>query len=252
MSNLKFEVDIEEITKNFEDLKTQLTKELTEAVGGLASMTHAKTLELARDKLKSLAQMYQENVEFSNPMENFWIVTLKEPALWIEDGRKSGFMQELLDGKSAKTNKKGEKYAIIPFKHNQNPTRQSPQAKMLAEQIKKEMKSRGIYWKKIENDASGSPRIGKIHSFNISSGRLKETHKTEPLRGVAVYQTRDKNNNVRKDVLTFRIIHEKHRNEGLWIHPGRAGDKIMDEAFDWAMKEWENSVLPAVLEKYGE
>lgn len=252
MPILKFDIDTDKITENFGNLKNQLKQELTDAVGSLASMTHAKTLELARDKLSSLAQTYMDNVEFSNPAENFWVVSLKEPALWIEEGRKSGFMQELLDGKSAKVNKKGEKYAIIPFEHSKNPTQQSPKAQQLANEIRDVMKAKGINWKKIEYNADGSPRVGRLHQFNVESARLKPEHKGPATHGVAVYQTRGKNGNVRRDVLTFRIIHQKHKGEGLWIHPGRAGDRLMDQALTWAMSEWEQKILPAILNKYGE
>lgn len=250
MADLKFDIDVEAIVENFGNMKDQLTKEITESVGNLASMTHAKTLELARDKLSSLSQMYMDNVEFSNPMENFWVVTLKEPAMWIEEGRKSGFMEELLNGKSGKVNQKGERYAVIPFQHNKNPSQQSGKARELADQIKKAMRNKGLNWKKIERNEDGSPRVGMLHRFNVESARLKPEHKSSPTQGVAVYQTKDKAGNVRRDVLTFRVIHQKHRNEGLWNHPGRAGEQLMDQALQWAMDEWERNILPAVLNKY--
>lgn len=191
-----------------------------------------------------------DNVEYEKVEDGLWVVTLKEPAMWIEEGRKSGFMEELLDGKSSRTNKKGEKYAIIPFEHSKNPTEQSPKAQQLANQIKEELKSRNINWKKIEKNKDGSPRLGLLHKINIDNPRLKEAHKSSPTKGIAVYQRKDSSGNVRRDVMTFRIIHEKHRNEGLWIHPGREGDKLMDKAFDWAVDAWDREILPQILAKF--
>jgi hypothetical protein len=251
MSGLKFEIDVESLVRQFGSIKKEVEAEVVKAVEGLAIMTHAKVNELARDELKSLSKLYMDNLEFSNPSENFWIVTLKEPALWIEEGRKKDFMDELLRGKSAKTNAKGEKYAIIPFQHNKPPTQQSATAFSIANRIKSELKGRGVSWKKIEKDDQGSPRLGRLHSFNIESARVNPLHKNPLTYGVSVYQTKQKDGSVRRDVMTFRVITEKHKGEGLWIHPGRQGNKLFEKAFEWAEKEFETSILPAVLEKFG-
>ena len=252
MSNLKFHVDVERLSKQFESLKKDVQQDLTKGVENLASMTHAKTLEIAGEELTSLQKMYKDNVEFSNPAPNFWVVTLKEPAMWIEEGRKSGFMEELLNGKSGRTGKNG-KYAIIPFQHNKNPSEQSPKAYDLAKEIQYELKKKGVNWKKIELNEDGSPRLGRLHTFQFDNARAiaqKATHKNPLTKGVSVYQTKQKDGTVRKDIMTFRVISEKHRNEGAWIHPGRKGNKIMDKAFEWAMQTWERDILPSIFEKY--
>lgn len=251
MSDLKFDVDIQKIAESFGALKSELETDLVKSVEGLASMTHAKTVELAREQLRSLYKKYTDNLEFTNPVDNLWIISLKEPALWIEEKRKNGFMSELLSGKSAKTSKDGKRYAVIPFEHSKNPSEQSFSARAISTEIKNEMKARGLNWKKIETDESGSPRLGRLHSFNVPTDKLKSHHKSSPGMGVSVYQSIDpQTNKARRDVLTFRVITEDHRQEGLWFHPGRDGDKIMDQAFEWAMETWEREVLPAVLKKY--
>jgi hypothetical protein len=252
MSNLRFHVDVERLSKQFDSLKKDVQQDLTKGVENLATMTHAKTLELAGEELTSLQKMYKDNVEFSNPAENFWVVTLKEPAMWIEEGRKGGFMEELLNGKSGRTGKNG-KYAIIPFEHSKNPSEQSAKAYDLAKEIQYELKKKGVNWKKIELNEDGSPRLGRLHSFNFDNARAiaqKATHKNPLTKGVSVYQTKQKDGSVRRDIMTFRVISEKHRNEGAWVHPGRKGNKIMDKAFDWAMQTWEREILPAIFEKY--
>ena len=260
MSKLNFNIDVERLSKQMGDLKQEVQKDLTKGVESLANMTHAKTLELATEELTSLAELYKDNVEFANPMPNVWVVTLRDPAMWIEEGRRSGFMEELLNGKSAKTGKNG-KYAVIPFKHNKNPTQQSAKAYDLAKSIQYELKKKGISWKKIETNEDGSPRIGRLHSFNFNNprdlqdqeGKLladKAIHKNPLMKGVSVYQTKQKDGSVRRDIMTFRVISEKHKNEGLWVHPGRKGNKILDKAFDWAIQTWEKDILPAIFEKY--
>lgn len=253
MSNLTFNIDIEALSAQMDGLKKDVQKDLKDGAENLATMTHAKTLELAGEELTSLQQMYKDNVEFSNPAEGFWIVTLKEPALWIEEGRKSGFMEELLNGKSSKTGKNG-RYAVIPFKHNVNPSMQSAKAYDLAQEIKYDLKKRGVNWKKIEYNKDGSPRLGLLHRFDVETARpveaQKDIHKHPLTKGVAVYQRKDESGKVKKEVMTFRVISDKHRNEGLWVHPGRPGNKIMDKAFEWAVETWEREILPAIFAKY--
>lgn len=252
MSNLKFNIDVDRLSKQFDNLKEEVKADLTKGVENLANMTHAKTLELATEELTSLSKMYKDNVEFSNPAPNFWVVTLKEPAMWIEEGRKSGFMEELLNGKSGRTGKNG-KYAIIPFQHNKNPTEQSAKAYDLAKEIQYELKKKGVNWKKLELDSEGSPRLGRLHTFQFENTQAlaqKDIHKNPLTKGVSVYQTKQKDGSVRRDIMTFRVISEKHRNEGLWVHPGRKGNKIMDKAFEWAIHTWEKDILPAIFEKY--
>lgn len=250
MPTLKFDINVDAIISSFDGIKTGLKKDITSAAENLANMTHAKLLELARDNLKSLYKMYSENVEFSNPAPNIWVVTLKAPAVFIDDGKKRGFMSELLDGKSSKTSKDGQKYAVIPFEHSKPPTEQSPKAQNLANEIKSALKQKGISWKKIERDESGSPRLGKLHTFNIESPRLKDIHKTPATYGVSIYQRQTKTGKVKRDVMTFRVITEKHESEGLWMHPGMEGKKLMEKSLEWAMNTFDKEILPAILEKY--
>ena len=252
MTDLKFDIDIDELAGSFGQIKKEVSQDLKKAVGSLAAMTHAKTIELANKELKSLSKTYKDNISFQQLEENLWVVSLDEKVLWIEEGRKGGFMEELLNGKSGKVNAKGERYAVIPFEHSKNPTEQSDKARELTNQIKAELKDRKIpYRNKIEHHADGSPKLGLLHKFNIESARLKDTHKDEPLKGVAIYQKmNEKTGKVQRDVMTFRVITEKHREEGKWIHPGRQGSKLMDKAFEWAMTEWEQKILPDILGKY--
>ena len=250
MANLKFDIDIKEIASVFKELKESVKKDLVEGVENLASMTHARVLELARDKLGSLSNLYSENVEFTNPEKGFWVVTLKAPAMWIEEGYSGGFMDFLLSGKSAKTSKDGKKYAVIPFEHSKRPSEQAPKARELTNQIKTEFKKRKINWKKIENNPDGSPRLGRLHQFNIESARPSPKAKYPALQGVAVYQARNKMGGVSRDVMTFRVISESHEAEGLWNRQNKDGEKLLDLAFDWALETWSREILPAIFEKY--
>ena len=251
MSDLRFSIDIEALVRDFGNFKKEIAQDLKKSIGQLASMTHAKTLELANNELKSLSQQYKESVSFQQIEENTWVISLDEKALWIEDGRSSGFMQALLDGKSSKTSKDGHKYAIIPFEHSKNPSQQSSQARELSNQIKAELKKQKVSYRKVEHHADGSPKLGLLHKFSIDSARLKDSHKDSPLKGIAIYQKMNqKTGKVQRDVMTFRVISDKHKSEGKWMHPGRVGSKLMDKALDWATKTWEEEILPEIFKKY--
>lgn len=249
VSDLKFNIDIDSISSEFGELKKEVNEDLKNAVGALASMTHAKANELATEQLGSLQKIYKDNLSFQQLEENLWVVSLDEKALFIEEGRKSGFMQELLNSPTAKTAKDGTKYNIIPFEHSKNPSEQSSRARELTNQIKAELKKQGVNYRKPEYNADGSPKLGLIKRFNIDSAKLKESHKDSPLKGVSIYQ-RMEGNKVRRDVMTFRVITEKHREENKWVHPGMEGKKILDQAFSWAESEWNNVILSEVLSKY--
>jgi hypothetical protein len=254
VANLKLEIDVKELTKEFGDIKKQVEKDIVQGVKVLASMTHAKLREEARDNLGSLAKKYQDAIEFINPEENLWIVNLKEEAMWIEEGRVSGFMEGLLNGKSSKTSKDGSRYAVIPFEHSKKPSEQSDKAKSLSEDIKTFLKQNKINYKKIEYGADGSPRLGLLHRLDIpsarSKGQLTVESKDPLLKGVAIYQNKKKDGSIRRDVMTFRIISEKHRGEGKWIHPGLEAKNLMDKVYEWALRTFDTDILPSILNQY--
>ena len=134
---LKFDIDVNAIANQLNEFKEEIKSDLTKAVGNLATMTHAKVLELARDNLHSTSKKYMDNVEFTNPMTGLWIVTLKEPAMWIESGLSQHSMVDDLLRKDAKVSAEGKKYKVIPFEHSKAPTQQTPKAQDLANQINK-------------------------------------------------------------------------------------------------------------------
>jgi len=249
MSDLKFDINVDDLIGEFGSLKKNIEKDLIKGSQDLAAMTHAKVLELATNNLNSLSKQYTDAVTFSNPEENLWVVTLNEKAMWIEEGRKSGSMIPDLLKRGYKTSKEGHKYRAIPFEHSKPPSQQSSKAADLTKLIKGELKTREINYKKIEMDKNGSPRTGLLHRFDVNNPRMSESQKKN-LKGVAVYQTKQKDGTVRRDVMTFRMVSDNPKASGKWMHPGRSADKFMDKAFDWAMKTWEREMLPAILKKY--
>jgi hypothetical protein len=251
MSDWKIEVDAKEIASKFGDLKDQVEKTVTKAVGVLAASTHAHVLEQATAQLHSSAKTYKDAVSFEKIGGNIWMVSLDmKQAGWIEDGRKQGFMEELLHGKSSKTRADGGKYAIIPFKHNKNPSEQSPKAQEMMGQIKSFLKEKNIRTTKLEFNEDGSPKMGLLHKFNVDSSKPSEKAKYPALSGLAIYQKKNDKGQVKKEIMTFRIISDKMKGDGRWVHPGGKAYHLIDESFFWCMQKWDNEILPEILNSF--
>jgi hypothetical protein len=187
-----------------------------------------------------------------------WDITVKEGESFVCQGmliHNSGFQEELLHGKSSKVSKDGTRYAVIPFEHSKAPSQQTSSAKQLTDQIKSELKKRNISYKKIEYGADGSPRLGLIHKFDIESARPSRisgiTKASHPaLSGVSIYQRKMPGGKIKRDIMTFRVISEKSKAEGKWVHPGMVGYKLMDKSLDWAFDLWEREILPDIIKKF--
>jgi hypothetical protein len=255
MPDFKIEIDGESISKQFGDLKLEVEASIKTAMGALAASTHAKVIELATEKLGTTRDIYTNALSFEQLSENMWVVSLDmQKAGWLEDGRKSGWMEELLKGKSSKVGKNGQRYAVIPFEHSKPPSKQAPSAQRFTQEIRKFLKEKEINYKKIEYNNDGSPKMGLLHSFKEGIGKeIYPSHmaKHDVFKGLSIYQSKDKKTGkMRRDVMTFRIISESQRGSGMWNHPGRSGEFIIDKAYDWALKELENVVMPQIIDSF--
>jgi hypothetical protein len=259
---MTLKVDINDILKQITKKTEEVINDVKKNFDGLTILTHQKTLELAKKTLKSEYDRYEKALKINRVEDNMWEIELDASAVDLEKGRdQKVFMEWLLEGKSAKTNKKGERYAVIPFKHNKSSSSSSKTQKNITNQIKSYMKSNDMKYDKIELDKDGSPRLGLIHKFDVKSGlisrllygpnkKLKDNHTSAPTQGVRVYQNKMPDGSIRKDIMTFRVINEKHQAEGKWFAPTKKANNFMDQAFEWAAREWENKILPELQNKY--
>jgi hypothetical protein len=250
------------------DIKSELKKEIKEKLEkdiksiiqtlGKSAIKHAE--ELAQKQLpNSLNKIYKDNLYMEQISDNIVEVGIRKEALWIEEGRKSGFMDELLKGSNVKISKDGHKYRSIPFEHSTKiEPKTSTNKKEEIEQLKKFLKSEGIRYSKtraLELDDKGSPRIGRIHSFDIKKMRdsnKKSAQKLSPnLEGLSVYQRENpQTGKVERSIMTFRTISEKHKETGKWEHPGRKGEKIIDDTFKYIQEMWEKELFPELKREY--
>ena len=251
MSDLRFFIDAQAIAEEFRELKDQVKKAIDEGVKQVASMTYAKTQELANSKLNSTRKKYLDNLTFKEVAPSVWVVSLNGPALWIEEGRKAGDLTEDLLKKGFKTAKDGSRYRSIPFDQAKAPTETPRSALMFANQVKSELKARKIPYKKIEYNQDGSPRLGRLHTINdIKSLRPSATATYGALSGLTIYQRMTPSGKVKREILTFRTVSSKHKGQ-KWLHPGLEPKNLMDEALEWSSNIFDKEILPAILERFG-
>lgn len=261
MSNLIFTVKMSDISKEVEEKIEQLKKDVNGSLRLLAKSAKEHADKLAKDSLPpKLSSIYSNSLYIENIADNITVVGIREEAFWIENGRKEGFMEELLTRKSGsevKTSKEGHKYRVIPFEHSTSePKNALPEKTDIANELRGFLKSKGVPYSKsraLALDDKGSPRIGKIHSFDIKSMREGKKGKklSENLQGVTVFQDMNpKTGKVERSFMTFRVISEKHRGTGKWEHPGRLGEDILQKTFKWLQDEWQQKFLPELKRKY--
>ena len=258
--DLKLDIKSSDVlAKALADVKERLEADLQKTVRTLGKGAQAHAEQLAQQKMPgSLANLYQENLYMEEISDNMVVVGIREKALWLEEGRKGGFMDELLNGPKVKTSKDGHKYRVIPFKHSTSKLKQSSSGQEMVNELRGFLKKQGVPHSKtraLALDSNGSPRTGKIHSFNIKDMRGAKKKGVESLsknlQGVSVFQNmNEKTGKVERNIMTFRVISEKHSGSGKWEHPGKAGEKILDETFKWVQDTWQKDILPELKKKY--
>jgi hypothetical protein len=251
MSNLKIKIDTASIVAQFKELALEVEQDIHKGVANLAAITHAKVAEMASEQLKSSKKTFTDNLGFEEISPGIWVVSIDEDALWIEEGIEANKdMKPGLLKNATKTSKDGFKYRSIKFEHSKAPSQMTGNAQMIVSQIKSNLKKEGISFKKIEKHPNGSPKVGKLHTFDWK-GSVPGKGNTPQLKGVSIYQTLTKSGNVRRDILTFRTVSGGPASAGKWIHPGVEAKKFLDQAAEWGIKIWEDQILPEILSKYG-
>jgi len=251
MSDLYFQIDKSHFEDVLEQFRKEMQKDINEAVGQLAKMTEVKILELAENGLHTTFDVYKANLSSSNPSDGVYVITLDQKAMWIEEGLPPDF--DLKDGllKNAKVSKAGYRYAVVPFKHNKGPSKNTPKAQDLVNQVKKVLRQENIPFKQIEKNANGSPRLGLLHKIDIDSKKPTAKASTPALQGLRIYQNQDEKGKVTKGIYTFRTATDSPAGKDKFKHPGLEAKLFMDQAYTWMLSAWENEILPELLKKWG-
>lgn len=247
LMGLKFNIDAAQIAEAFKELALEVEQDLEKGIANLAAMTDAKVKEMAQSELHSSRKKYIENLTLEEVQPGVWVVALDEPAMFIEEGLEPNTDMKPGLLKDAKVSASGVRYKVIPFDHTKGPSQMTPYAKNVVDRIKQNLKKDNIPFKKLEMNEDGSPKRGLLHSKNYG-GEIPGKGNTPVMEGVSIYQSVTKTGNVRRDILTFRTVTSNQSDK--WMHPGIEAKKYMDKALEWAMKEWEDKILPEILAKY--
>lgn len=284
--DLHLSLDLSEIRKLNVEMDRMMPR--IEAAGAsLAAETHAHVLERAQRELHSRREMFVENLTFEEVEPGIWVVTVKAPAVWIDEGMPPHSMVAALLGKNAKIAKDGSRYRVIPFRHDKGGASQTPAAASLTQTIKQELKKLKVGYKSIDRDASGAPKEGLVFKHDIENKPLKPAsfpftfnkpgdnmhgYGRGPkgsvmqgpsgipfLQGIRIYQRKMLNKDgspkldsaglqkASRSVMTFRVVSSKHVAEGKWYYPGVEGKHFLDEAMTWAEHEWDTRIVPDLL-----
>lgn len=247
--SLKIKIDASAIAAQVKEFALEVEQEIKKGVANLATITHAKVVEMASTELHSTRKNFIDSLGFEEIADGVWVVSLDERAMFTEEGLDKGFDMKPGLLKRGKISKKGYKYRVVPFEHSKAPSQLTSSAQNIVSEIRSKLKKANVPFKTIEKNADGSPRLGKLHTFNWKSS-IPGKGNTPALKGVNIYQTITKTGNVRRDILTFRTVTGAPAQADKWKHPGLTGKKFLDRAADWAMKEWEDKVLPEIMGKW--
>jgi hypothetical protein len=273
-------LDVSDITALHENLASQIEQKTNEAVERLAIMAHSHMLQFANNKLKTTRDKFIQSLKIDQVDEHTWAITIPKEAMWIENGLPANFdmLPGLLASPKAKTGPNG-RYIVIPFKHNKSPTKQTNLEQILNKYVKQEMSQRGIPYGTIEKKPDGSPKLGRLHSFNVATppfshspkvgqhgpsghrlGIQERPHGAEGPSGrpflwnAKVYQKEVEGvgaKKIERNVMTFRTASDSQMGKGMWINPGKKPLNSIEEAFEYVTKEWENNILPGILRDLG-
>lgn len=249
---LKYEINADEILSQLKDFKEEVKKNMEEAVANLMTLTKARIVEQTSQLSSATAKTYLDALgEPEMVAPGVWIITLDPKAFWIEEGIEANkdMKPGILKGKSS---------VRVPFRYDKPGSQNSPLTNALVMEINQKLRKDKLSVSKIEKDASGSPKIGKLHEFDLSGpGKhvswLKRNEKeTHALTRINVYQNKDEKakGGVRRDVMVFRTVSSGPASANKWIHPGYEAKKFMDKAMDKAIRDWEDQILPEILAKW--
>jgi hypothetical protein len=268
MGDFKVDIDISSLTQYLENFTKEVTKDIKNGVEGLTKSAHLHMLEETKKKLPDWdREKYEANLSHAVQITDYlWEITLSKDAANIEEGRKAwdmkgppgGLLHTEREGSKGKIKEvqngpnKGKKYRVIPFQQGKssesfNPTRLAEQEERIKD-IKTFLKAKNVPLRKLEIDSkTGSPRLGKLHSFDIPS---KDYGKgtTPRLFGLTIYQTpHPKTGKIQRTMTTFRTAME---GDGKWMRDAIEAAGIFPETKTWAEDQWANVWLPQILQKY--
>ncbi len=284
---IKIHLDPKDLLDACKDSKEEVEKALSKGVKGLAVAAQRHMEELVKDELNThQADMFfggkdKKNIEFSNPEANVYVITIKDTAVLIDDGKEIDMKTDKWLFSSSKTKQgKNGRYLVIPFNQNKKSNQRSDFENTLNDRIKfelaaqnKKRKANGlskITMGGIERDEKGQIKEGKLHSFDVFGNRRKSSWSDQPLSGLSVYQKieRDEQGNPKTDKagkvkvarswMTFRTASESTKVDpktgvapkDKFFYPAPPTKNFLERTGEWAEEEFYNKIVPEIFAKW--
>lgn len=280
MPLINMTVDMSDVLAYASSFEETTRRALGQAAASLTAATHAKMMELANQRLHSRRQPFADALSFKEVQKDVWLISLEKKAVWIDDGMKAHEMvNDMLKSRKAKTAKDGSRYLSVPLAQNKSGAGATKAQNDLSATVKSFLRNHNknnpgdkIPYGSLEKNADGSVKTGLLHKFDIRSGPMK-THEGPGqgkgpvgsprmgptgipfLDGIRIYQREvaDKRapggKRFERNIMTFRTVSSKHQGTGRWTHPGLEAVHIMEDAFEWALNEWDTKIRPSILEQ---
>lgn len=265
-SDFRFRLNTQEILERLKNTESDVHKVLAYAARELSINARDFIIQKAQKELKGFqrTQFLGENgshVKWEQISDKIYVVHLDPKAQWIEEGREPTSMATdkwLL--KNAKISKDGKRYKVIPITHKSGGVDKG--STELADLINKALKREGINMQEIETDGKGKPKLGVVQKVTVeaptqnaknaslfSMPRSAATAKDLGLKqhggifhgqNLLITQRKDeKTGKIKKEAMTFRVVHEDHAKEGRWMYPAVQPFNSMEAAFRNAEQEWD-------------
>lgn len=254
MAKYSIEDALRELGKDIDNLTQDITNQAKQQVQALAAQAHSMIVSKAQAKLKSTRSIYIDALNLekidSSPDNEIWAVTLDKSAKWIEDGQPwHNMIDYLVNGPKHKVGKDGKKYAIIPFKHNKPSSQMSLAQNKIANYVKGELKKRGLD-KTITKD--GKPVIGRAATLDLTGPKAPTSMNKPLLAGLTIYQREQKTKsgkiNIKRDVMTFRVVSENQKGSGMWDKPSKPAMNFFEDTARELDGIWEK-IITQIVEK---
>jgi hypothetical protein len=291
---IKFTINSKDILDLCKDEYESAKKALYTGVNQLAKAAETHLIELVKAELNPHhADIFmgggnrKENIDLDSPSPGVHILTIKDNAVLIDDGKEIDMKTDswLWKSSNTKTGKNG-RYLVIPFKQGgRASSSESETSKFKAQltgRIKEELelqnktrKAAGlpkISMGGIERDSKGQIKEGHLHTFDIFGNKKKSSWSDMPLTRLNVYQKihRDEQGNPITDKkgkvkatrswLTFRTASESAQvnpetgtaPKDKFFYPAPKTKDFLARTGEWVEQEFYNKILPAIFEKWGD
>lgn len=262
----RFRLNTQEVLERLKETEKDIYKILNYAARELSINARDFIIQKAQKELDGFQREFflgdnGGNIKWEQINDQMYVVHLDPKISWIEEGREATSMatdQWLL--KNPKISKDGKKYKVIPI--TQKTGGSSKDNSELTGMINKALKREGIDMGEIVTDNSGKPKIGVVQKVTVDppsrnarnaslfsmprSNASAQELGLKPHGGffhgqnLMITQRKDaKTGKIKKEAMTFRVVHEDHKAEGKWVHPPVKALNSIEAAYKNAQVQWD-------------